>query len=124
MATSTPETMALQYRKPDGNLTDLKYAFYDCAASQTASTLVAAVTAKRIVVVALFAMAAGTATTLLVNSASTAKSCVVPNGANGGWTWPLVQGGPGYFQTTAGEALTVTTGSGSTTSIHVWYIEV
>jgi hypothetical protein len=39
--------------------------------------------------------------------------------ANGGTTAPTTRKSVGYFQTNVGEALTVTTGAGSTTSVAV-----
>lgn len=92
------------------------------AASQTASSLIAAVTGKRIRVISVYALAGGTATTLVFNSASTAKSALLSNAANGGEVLP--RNIDGWFETAAGEALTVTTGAGAATGIQVNYIEV
>lgn len=99
-----------------------KFAFVNIAASQTASSVVAAVTAKKIRVLAIIAQAGATATNITFNSASTAKTMLFANGANGGEVLPFNP--VGWFETVAGEALTATTGAGSTTGIQVVYIEV
>jgi len=92
------------------------------AASQTASSLVAAVTGKKIRVVALAMVTGGTATDVTFNSASTAISPLFANGANGGAVLPFNP--VGWFETVAGEALTVTTGAGSTTGFLISYVLV
>jgi hypothetical protein len=93
------------------------------AASQTNSTVVAAITNRRIRVIALAMVAGGTATTAVFNSGSTAAiSPTFANAANGGAVLPLND--RGWFTTNAGEALTVTTGAGSATGILVTYVVV
>jgi len=99
-----------------------KFAFANIAASQTASSLVAAVTGKKIRVLSVYAVAGGTATNLTFNSASSAISALFANAANGGEVLPFSP--IGWFETVAAEALTVTTGAGSTTGIGVVYVEV
>lgn len=100
-----------------------KRAFLNLAAASTGSTLVAAVTSKKIRVLQVAAVAGGTATNLTFNSASAgAISPLFANGANSGEVLPFSP--VGWFETVAGEALTVTTGAGSTTGILVSYIEV
>lgn len=103
-----------------------KFAFANVAASQTDSAIVAAVTSKKIRVLAMYAVAGGTATSLTFNSkpggAGTAKSAAFANGANGGEILPFSP--VGWFETASGEGLSVTTGAGSTTGIGVVYIEV
>lgn len=99
----------------------IKRVLANIAASQTASELVAAVTGKKIRVHALICQCGATATTAVFNSASTAISLTFQNGANGGAVLPELS--IGWFETTAGEALTVTTGAGSTTGILVIYSE-
>jgi len=101
---------------------EVKRAKANIAASQTASSIVAAVPGKKIRVVQLFCIAGGTATNITFNSASTAISPLIANGANGGAV--LDFNAAGWLETVAGEALTVTTGAGSTTGIEVGYIEV
>jgi hypothetical protein len=103
-----------------------KYAKVDVAQSQTDAEVVAAVTGKKIRVLALVMLAGDTATAITFNSkgaeAGTAISCQFQNGANGGAVLGL---NPlGWFETVSGEGLTVTTGAGSTTGIQVVYVEV
>lgn len=100
----------------------VKRALLNQSASGTAQSLVAAVTGKRIRVLWVYALAGGTATDLTFNSASTAISPLLANGANGGEVLP--PNDHGWFQTAVGEALTVTTGAGATTGIGVGYVEV
>lgn len=100
-----------------------KFKLLNQAASGTNQTLVAAVTAKKIRVLAAVFVAGGTATTLTFNSATLgAISALFANAANGGATLPFNPSG--WFETVAGEALTVTTGAGSTTGIQITYVEV
>lgn len=100
----------------------VKYAFANIAAGQTAASLVAAVTGKKIRVISLVMVTGGTATNSTFNSASAAISMLFANGVNGGAALPLNE--HGYFETSPGEALTVTTGAGSTTGYQIGYIEV
>lgn len=104
----------------------VKYAFANVAASQTDSAVVAAVTSKKIRVLSACALAGGTATNLTFNTkpagAGTAISPLFANGANGGEVLPFSP--IGWFETSSGEGLSVTTGTGSTTGIIVSYIEV
>ena len=97
-------------------------AFVNVAAAQTASQVVAAVTGKRIRVLAVALVTGGTATTAVFNSAADAISMTFQNAANGGAVLP--HNPIGWFETDAGEALTVTTGAGSTTGIQVVYVPV
>lgn len=101
-------------------------AFANIAASTTDGALITAVTGKIIRVVALSAVAGGTATTLTFNSkpagAGTAISPLYANGANGGEVLPYNP--KGWFDSNVGEGLTATTGGGSTTGILVNYILV
>lgn len=107
------------------------FAFGNVAAATTDGALtlgdgsgaLAAVAGKKIRVVAVFALAGGTATTLTFNSkgsgAGTAASAAFACGANGGFVLPY---NPlGWFETNASENLTVTTGAGSTTGLQVVY---
>ncbi len=99
-----------------------KFAKANIAAAQTDSSVVAAVTGKKLRVQAVVFVAGATATTITFNSASTAISCLFANAANGGAALPF---NPcGWFETVAGEALTATTGAGATTGIQVQYVEV
>lgn len=103
-----------------------KWAFANVAVSQTDSSIVAAVTSKKLRVLALVALCGATATTVVFNTkpagAGSAKTPTFANGANGGI---VLAGNPwGWFETAAGEGLTATTGAGSTTGILVLYVEV
>ena len=104
----------------------VKRAFANVAASQTDSSIVAAVTGKKIRVLAFYAVAGGTATNLTFNTkpggAGSAISPAFANGVNGGEV--LGPNEYGWFETNSGEGLTVTTGAGSTTGIGVVYVEV
>ncbi len=93
------------------------------AASQTNASVVALVSGKKLRVLAAVFVAGGTATDLTFRSGTSADiSCKFANGANGGASLPF---NPcGWFETVSGEALTVTTGVGSTTGISVVYVEV
>ncbi|OPX88989.1 MAG: hypothetical protein A4E53_01722 [Pelotomaculum sp. PtaB.Bin104] len=101
-------------------------AFANVAASQTDSSIVAANGSKVIYVLGFQAVCGATATNLTFNSkgggAGTAISPLYANAANGGISCP--PSGIPYFKTSAGEALTVTTGAGSTTGIIIQYIQV
>ena len=109
-----------------GNVLPVKHALANVAASQTDASVVAAVALKKIRVLSVFALAGGTATNLTFNTkgagAGVAISPLLANGANGGEV--LGRNVDGWFETSAGEALTVTTGTGSTTGIGVNYVEV
>ena len=95
------------------------------AASQTDSSLVAAVTGQKVCVYKAAALTAATATNVTFNTkgggAGTAISPLFAFGANGGLVLP--RDGKPWFCTASGEALTVTTGSGSSTGILVSYIQ-
>lgn len=98
-------------------------AIANVAQSQTDSSVIAAQTGKKIVVTGVAFVAGGTATTAVFNSkgsgAGTAISPTFANAANGGAVLPFHA--KGWFVTNSGEALTVTTGAGSTTGIIVTY---
>jgi hypothetical protein len=103
-----------------------KRAFANVAISQTDSNIVTAVAGKKIRVIALFTVGGGTATTFTFNSkgagAGTAISPLFASGVNTAIV--LEPATVGWFETNTGEALTVTTGAGSATGIHVVYVEV
>lgn len=108
------------------DLSPLKRAKANVAASSTDSTLVAAVAGKRLRVLAMVAVCGATSTDLTFTSkpagAGTAISPLFANAANGGEVLPF--NGAGWFETESGEGLSVTTGAGSATGILVTYIEV
>lgn len=93
------------------------------AASSTDTSVVAANGSKRINVLALYCVAGATATNVTFNTkgagAGTAISALLANAANGGAVLPYNPAG--WFVTLPGQALTVTTGAGSTTGIGVVY---
>ncbi len=103
-----------------------KFAFANVSASQTDSSLVTAVTSKHIRVHQVMFVAGATGTTLVFNSkpggGGSAISPLFANAANSGASLPFSP--MGWFQTAAGEGLTVTTGTGSATGILVGYTEV
>ena len=104
----------------------VKRAFANVAASQTDSSIVAAVTAKIIRVISVICLAGGSTTNITFNSkpagAGVAIAPLLANAANGGERFEMNE--HGHFQTLAGEGLTVTTGAGATTGVLVSYIEV
>jgi hypothetical protein len=93
------------------------------AASQTDSSLIAAVADKKYVVEAVVLLTGATATNVTFNTkpagAGTAISMLFACGTNGGAALPHTK--HGWFETNFGEGLTVTTGAGSTTGIQVVY---
>lgn len=120
-AGNTPVTGGV-FDPVSGTTLPVKTAILNQAASGTAQSLVAAVALKKIRVVAAVFVAGATATALTFNSAAAAITPLFANAANGGASLPFNEAG--WFETVAGEALTVTTGAGSTTGILVRYIEV
>lgn len=98
-------------------------ALANVAASQTDSVLVAGVAGKVIRVTSAVMNPGGVATTCVFNSkgagAGTAISPVFSNEANRANI--LQNDQTGWFETNPGEALTVTTGAGSTTGLLVSY---
>jgi hypothetical protein len=103
-----------------------KFAFVNVAASQTDAQVVAAVAGKKIRVLALVMVCGGTATTITFNTkpvgAGTAISPLFANGANGGAVIPFNP--VGWFETSADQGLSATTGDGSATGVQVVYVEV
>jgi hypothetical protein len=101
-------------------------ALANVAASQTDSVLVAGIAGKRIRVKALGFICGATATTATFNTkgsgAGVAISPLFANAANGGAIWG--HNPEGWFETELGEALTLTTGAGSTTGVLVKYVTV
>jgi hypothetical protein len=103
-----------------------KWAFANVAASQTDSSIVAAVASKKIRVVSAVVVGGATATTIVFNTkpagAGSAKTPTFANAANGGFVLGFNE--TGWFETASGEGLTVTTGAGATTGVLVQYVEV
>lgn len=101
-----------------------KFKSQTITASQTDTSVVAAVTSKKIRVLALVSQCAGTATTITFESdgGSDTRLHKIPAGANGGQS--LSFNPVGWFETLAGEALIATTGAGSDTDLTLVYCEV
>ena len=99
------------------------YALANVGASSTDAAIGAAVSGKKLRVLAAAFVCGATATTATFNSkgsgAGTAISMQFQNAANGGAVLPLNR--LGWFETISGEALTLTTGAGSTTGVQVVY---
>lgn len=104
----------------------VKRAFANIAASTTDGSVIAAVTSKKLRVLAAYVVAGGTATDVTFNSkpagAGSAISATIAGGANSGAVLPYTP--LGWLETVAGEGLTVTTGAGSTVGVQVLYVEV
>lgn len=91
-------------------------------ASSSDFSLVAAVTSKKIRVLALTSQCGATATDALFESGGTTRVHRIPAGANGGQILPF---NPlGWFESAVGASLTVTTSTGSATEISGQYVEV
>lgn len=105
---------------------DVKYAFGNIAAGSTDSSLVSAVAGKRIRVISFRMHAGATATNVTFNSkgsgAGTAISELFACAANGGRAEGFNP--VGHCQTNVGEALTITTGAGSTVGVGIVYVEI
>lgn len=103
-----------------------KDAVANIAASQTDASVIAAVLGKAIRVVQVAMVSGGTATNVTFNTkpsgSGTAISPLFANGANGGAV--LNYNSEGWFTTNAGEGLSVTTGTGSTTGILIGYLPI
>lgn len=103
----------------------VKRAFANINQSTTDSSVVAAVTSKKIRVVALVLHAGGSATTITLNSkpagAGAAISSAHALAAYGTLVLPFAAGG--WYETTAGEGLSATTGAGATVGVEVLYVE-
>ena len=108
------------------NVLTLKRAKANIAAATTDGSVVAAVSGKKLRVLAAVVMAGGTATNITFNTkpagAGTAISMLFACGANGGAALPFAHGG--WFETSSGEGLSATTGAGSTVGVQVIYVEV
>jgi len=104
----------------------VKFAFANVAAASTDSSIIAAVTSKKIRVLEFRVHAGATATNITFNSKpsgggvaiSELFACAINGGRADGFN-PF-----GHFETVSGEGLTVTTGAGSTVGVGVVYVEV
>ncbi len=99
-----------------------KFVSLTVTASQTDSSVIAAVTSKKIRVLSMVHHCAGTGTTLLLESGTATRIHKASNGANGGEVLPFNP--VGWFETASGSALTATTGAGSDTELTITYVEV
>lgn len=121
-----PAPVSVPIVDENGNVLVVKRTKASVAASQTDSQIVAAVAGKKIRVLTLAMACGGTATAITFNSkgsgAGTAISVAFNNAANR--TESLPRNPEGWFETNAGEALTATTGTGSTTGVILNYVEV
>lgn len=116
--------MSTRFTKYAYGAEPFRYAFANVAASQTDAAVIAAVAGKKIRVIALAFVAGATATTATFNTkpsgAGSAISPLYANAANGGAV--LGENQAGWFETVAGEGLSLTTGTGSTTGVNVTYV--
>lgn len=92
------------------------------AASSTDSSLIALVAGRKLRIVSLAAQCGSTATDMTFESGGSTRKHKIPAGANGGQVLPY--NSVGWFETVAGESLTVTTTAGSSCEITGTYVEV
>lgn len=116
-----------QVLAPNGTALTVKYAFANIAASQTDAALVAAVTGKKIRVLGYALHAGDTAgSDVTFNTKPVGAGAAITSlkalGINQSVVVP--QSKDGWFETTAGQGLSVTTGAGSATGIDLVYVEV
>lgn len=115
---STRGMMGVVYT-PNGTPMQVRRAWINIAASQTATEFIPAVAHAVIRIISLVVITGATATVVTFNSASTAcgpdfaKDMVLPRNDDG---W--IQG------IAINEAITITTGAGSTTGITALYVEI
>ncbi len=125
-ATRTTHSISVAHQSDAvmSNLTAMTPKFYSgtTTAGATDSTIIAAVASRKLRVLSLVTQCGGTATDLTFESGTATRIHKVPAGANGGQS--LGANPWGWFETTSGAALTVTTGAGSSTEITLTYVEV
>jgi hypothetical protein len=119
------ERIGLNYDST-GTKVSLQSAFANVAQSSTDTVLVAAKTGQRIVVLAILAHAAGSVETdVTLNSKGASSGTAICStkqvAGNGGWRASRGCSTDFLFQTKRGEALTVTTGAGSTLGIDLLF---
>ena len=107
---------------PDGNTLTVKRTHVSVSASTTEGTLIAAVAGKKIRIISMFALCGETTTnvTLLSNTTALTGTLVLPVAG----TLPWQYNPAGWLDTTAGQALKVTTGTGATVEFVIDYVEV
>ena len=107
-------------------MSNLPFAPVNVPSGSTDYLAIPAISGKRIWVTAVAVLVGSSQTNVTFNSkgsgAGTAISCLFACAANGGIVLP--KNGDGWFQTNIGEALTVTTSSGSTAGIQLLWIAV
>lgn len=108
-----------------GALAVLKDKFADLTAGQDTAVLTA-VAGKKIRVYFLALQSSGTATAITFKSkpsgTAVAITCVIALGINSSFVLPYNE--QGYFETAAGEGLTITAGAGSAVGLQFLYAEV
>lgn len=110
----------------NGDLAEVKRVKFSVAASQTDSALVSAVSGAVLRVISMHVMTGASGpTNFQINTkpggAGTAISPVYPLAANGGIN--LDHNPHGYYVSSSGEGLTITTGAGDTCVGNVLYVE-
>lgn len=100
------------------------YAKATVAASQTDSAIVAAVAGKKIRVLQIAFIPAGTATTSTFNTKPAGAGVAITGAFSPAASTPVVLpfSPAGWFETASGEGLSVTTGAGATTVYQVTYV--
>lgn len=110
----------------NGEKRQIQTAFVNALANTADTQLVAAVTGKRIAVLAICALCGASDTSVTLKSkgsgAGTAISSAKALAANGGWSWARGCEIDFLYVTTRGEALTVGTSTGSTVGLDVTYV--
>lgn len=113
---------------PNGQALQIRRAFADVAAGSTDAALIPAEEGMTPRILSLAMVTGGTATTVTLKSktgeeASVAISPLFANAANGGAVLPFNE--HGWFQALqAGDAVTVTTGAGSSTGLLVQFVMI
>jgi len=121
-ALATRGSMGAVYT-PNGTTLQVKRAWINIAASQTATEFIPAVANAVIRIISLAMVSGATATNVTFNSAAVATGPLWANGANGGIVLP--RNDDGWIQGLAiNEAITITTGAGSTTGIVALFVEI
>lgn len=106
------------------SLTTLTPKFFtqSVSASSTDVSVIAAVSTKKLRILALVVQCGATATDITFESSTTTRIHKIPAGANGGQS--LSFNPVGWFETVVSASLTITTSAGSTTEITGTYVEV
>lgn len=117
--------LGINYNRQGSKVT-LLTAFANIAAASTDAAFIPAEAGKRITILSILAHAAGSVeTNVTLNSkgpdAGTAITSTKQISGNGGWSQSRACDTDYLFQTKPGQALTVTTGAGSTVGIDVLY---